>query len=46
MFGDEIAPNGLDAEVGSPSLNDLWAFPGGMESEALVYLQSSTPQRQ
>ena len=38
MFGDEIAPNGLDVEVGSPSLNDLWAFPGGMESEALVSL--------
>ena len=26
MFGDEIVPNGLDAEVGSPSLNDLWVF--------------------
>ena len=43
MFGDEIAPNGLDAEVGSPSLNDLWAFPGGMESEALVSLAIFNP---
>ena len=43
MFGDEIAPNGLDAEVGSPSLNDLWMFPGGMESEALASLTIFNP---
>ena len=43
MFGDEIAPKGLDAEIGSPSLNDLWMFPGGMESEALVSLTVFNP---
>ena len=43
MFGDEIVPNGLDVEVGSPSLNDLWVFPGGMESEALVSLTIFNP---
>lgn len=43
VFGDEIAPNGLDAEVGSPSLNDLWIFPGGMESEAQVSLTIFNP---
>ena len=43
MFGDEIAPNGLDVEVGSPSLNDLWVFPGGMESAVQVSVTIFNP---
>lgn len=36
MFGDELSPNGLDTEVGSPSLNTLWVFPGSVETNAEV----------
>lgn len=36
MFGDELSPNGLDTEVGSPSLNTLLVFPGSVEPDAEV----------
>ncbi len=44
-FGDEFQPYGLSTEIGSPSLNDLWVFPGGfgsVEAESLIVYNPSS----
>ena len=46
VYGDEFQPFGLSAAVGSPSLNELWVFPGGFDldsrSSVVIYNPSNT----
>ena len=46
VYGDEFQPFGLSAAIGSPSLNELWAFPGGFDldsrSSVVIYNPSNT----
>ncbi len=43
IFGDEIAPNGLSLEVGSPSLAPIWVFPGGIDGSVPSSIQVFNP---
>ena len=44
VLGDELSPKGLSTEIGSPSLNNLWVFPGGFfTSEGLTSLVMFNP---
>ena len=43
VLGDELSPKGLSTEIGSPSLNNLWVFPGGFTSERLTSLVMFNP---
>ena len=34
FFGDEFDPRGLSSGIGSPTLNKIWVFPGGFDTES------------
>ncbi|HJM29003.1 MAG TPA: hypothetical protein QF776_10190 [Acidimicrobiales bacterium] len=48
LFGDEFQPLGLSTEIGSPSLSQLWAFPGGFDtdfpSSVVIYNPSTSSE--
>ncbi|MEG3585855.1 MAG: DUF5719 family protein [Actinomycetota bacterium] len=48
LFGDEFQPLGLSTAVGSPSLNQLWVFPGGFDlgsrTSVVVYNPSASAE--
>ena len=48
FFGDEFDPRGLSSGIGSPTLNNIWVFPGGFDTESnsslVVYNPSSSSE--